>query len=91
MQKVGNRYVKQSTNYLYEMTATRDGDNITFAYVGCNAAAQTVLNTFADVDTFVKAITNQTFKIDASKSRFNMSGLKLTNTSDGNTWLEISL
>ena len=91
MQKVGNRYVKQSTNYLYEMTATRDGDNITFAYVGCNAAAQTVLNTFADVDTFVKAITNQTFKIDAGKSRFNLSGLKLTNTSDGNTWLEISL
>ena len=91
MEKQGNRYVKKSTNYLYEMTASRDGDNITFSYVGCNAAAQAVLNTFADVDTFVKSIANQTFKVDAANSRFNLSGIKLTSTSYGNIWFDITL
>lgn len=91
MKKQGNRYIKQTTNYLYEMATTRDGDNIAFSFVGCNEAAQTLLTTFPDVKAFVDAIIGQTFKVDAANSRFNLNGVKLTNASDGNIWFDISL
>ena len=91
LQRQGNRYIQQSTNYQYELNRTVSGDDVTFSYAGCNAAAQTVYDRFDGVKDLVNTFGNQAFKAEATGSRFNLNSITLTAASNSNLWYALSL
>ena len=83
--KSGNK----SSSSSYEFTLESDKENCAFTYVGCQPAAQNVLNAFPSLKEFIDSLSS--VKASANVTLFDLSSMKFSVSSDPNFWYIVSL
>ena len=83
--KSGNKSSASS----YEFTLESDKENCAFTYVGCQHAAQNVLNAFPSLKEFIDSLSS--VKASANVTLFDLSSMKFSVSSDPDFWYIVSL
>lgn len=90
MLRVTYKTGKSTSNVDYLFSAEREGDNLTFNYLGADKpAGENVLAQMPSLQAFIETL-GQTYVVSAASTKFNLSTLKLTSAKDSELWFVLT-